>query len=284
MAEASMDNKLVLITGANSGMGLASTIELAKAGATVVMACRSLERGERAKQEAIAQSGSRLIELMECDLGSFESIRNFAQAFKQKYDRLDVLLNNAGVVSLKRELTADGYESAIGVNHLGHFLLTNLLLEWVLRAPQGRIINISSGAHKAGTIHFADPNLSKGYNVWKSYAQSKLANVLFTKELARRLADTSVTVNCLHPGAVGTSIGVDRRTGFGKSVLAMLRPFFLTPAQGADTAIYLATGSEGGTASGHYYYRRKQAPVSAKANDSAAAARLWKWSEEQVGL
>ncbi|MFX3632053.1 MAG: SDR family oxidoreductase [Candidatus Pristimantibacillus sp.] len=279
-----MNNQIVLITGANSGMGLASTVELAKAGAHIVMACRSKERGEQALQQAMQQSGSKRIELMLCDLGSFESIRAFAETFKHKFDRLDVLLNNAGVVSLKRELTTDGYESAIGVNHLGHFLLTNLLIELLEKAPQGRIINVSSGAHKAGKIHYPDPSLTKGFNVVKSYSQSKLANILFTKELARRLKGTNVTVNCLHPGAVGTSIGVDRQTGFGKSVHTLLRPFFLTPAQGADTAIYLATSDEGGKVSGKYFYKRKITNVSTKANDSTEALKLWEWSEQQVDI
>lgn len=279
-----MDGKTVIVTGANSGMGLATTIELAKLGAKVIMACRSEERGRQALEQARAASGSPAIELMLCDLGSLASIRTFAQAYKEQYGRLDVLVNNAGVVSLTRATTKDGFESMIGVNHLGHFLLTHELLDLLEAAPQGRIVNVSSGAHKVGHIHFNDPFLTKGYNVAKGYAQSKLANILFTKELAKRLAGTRVTVNSVHPGAVGTNIGVDRTTGFGKSVLRMLKPFFRTPLKGADTAIYLASSEEVGTSTGLYYIDRKPAQISKRAADSELAAKFWTWSQQQVGL
>ncbi|MDQ0115347.1 SDR family oxidoreductase [Paenibacillus harenae] len=279
-----MDGKTVIVTGANSGMGLATTIELAKLGAKVIMACRSEERGRQALEQARAASGSTAIELMLCDLGSLASIRSFAEAYKEQYDRLDVLVNNAGVISLKRKTTKDGFESMIGVNHLGHFLLTHDLLEMLKAAPQGRIVNVSSGAHKAGHIHFNDPFLTKGYNVAKGYAQSKLANILFTKELAKRLAGTKVTVNSVHPGAVGTNIGVDRNTGFGKSVLRMLKPFFRSPLKGADTAIYLASSEEGGASTGLYFIDRKPAQVSKRAADSELASKFWTWSEQQVRL
>lgn len=277
-----MVGKIVLVTGANAGMGLASVIEFAKAGATVIMVCRSLERGEAARQRALGESGAAHIELMHCDLANFASIRTFVEQFKLRYARLDVLLNNAGVVTLKRTETMDGYEMMLGVNHLGHFLLTTLLLDRLEQASQGRIVNVSSGAHKVGRMHWEDPNLTSSFNVAKGYAQSKLANILFTKELARRLVHTNITVNCLHPGAVATSIGVDRKTGFGKSVHALLRPFFLTPLQGAQTAIYLASAKEGGEVSGEYFYKQKRQQVSLRANDMAAALRLWTWSEEQV--
>ncbi|WP_257349461.1 SDR family oxidoreductase [Pseudalkalibacillus decolorationis] len=279
-----MQNKNVIITGANSGMGLATTVNMAKRGYQVIMACRDPKRGERALQEAKQQSGSDRIELLICDLGSLESIRAFVEKFRANYDRVDVLINNAGVVSVKRETTSDGFESMMGVNHLGHFLLTNLLLDLLISAPQGRIIVLSSGAHKIGRIQFDDPYLSKGYRVWKGYAHSKLANILFTKELARRLKDTNVTTNCVHPGAVGTSLGVNRKTGFGKSVHTLLRSFFLTPAEGAETAIYLASSDEVRAISGEYFYKKKIAPVSSRAKDPELAKKLWIWSEQEVGL
>ncbi|EGL20040.1 MULTISPECIES: SDR family oxidoreductase [unclassified Paenibacillus] len=279
-----MKHKITMVTGANSGMGLATTIALALQGAKVVMVCRSEKRGQSALREAIAASGSGDIELMQCDLGSLRSIRSFAADFKSRYDHLDVLINNAGVVSLKRETTSDGFEVMMGVNHLGHFLLTNLLLGPLKRAEQGRIVVVSSGAHKIGKIRWEDPYLTKGYTVWTGYAQSKLANILFAKELAARLKGTAVTVNALHPGAVGTQIGVDRNTGFGKSVLAMLRPFFLTPAQGAETAVYLAASDNVSCATGEYFYRKKIAPVSARAKDKELAAKFWDWSVREVGL
>lgn len=278
-----MTGEIAIVTGANSGMGLATTIELAKMGAHVIMACRSQSRGAAALREAQQESNSSRVELMTLDLGDFDSIRAFASDFKAKYDRLDVLVNNAGVVALKRELTKDGYEAMLGVNHLGHFLLTNELLEHLQHARQGRVVNVSSGAHKVGKIHFDDPNLDKGFNVAKGYAQSKLANILFTKELARRLQSTRVTVNALHPGAVSTSIGVNRDTGFGKAVHKLLRPFFLTPLEGARTAIYLASSPEVEHVTGEYYIKCKPAKITERAKDPKLAARLWEWSEQQVG-
>lgn len=221
-------NSVVVVTGANSGMGKATSLGIAKTGATVVMVCRSKERGEKAVEEVRAASGSNSIELMLCDLGSLKSIEKFCGAFKEKHQRLDVLVNNAGVVLPGRHETADGYELQFGVNHLGHFLLTNRLLDLILASAPARIINVSSGIHTIGRIHFDDVNLRKNYAVWRSYAQSKLANILFTYELAERLHGTGVTVNCLHPGAVATSMGVNRDTGFGTFITSILKPFFQT--------------------------------------------------------
>lgn len=277
-----LDNQTVIVTGANSGMGLATTVELARMGAEVVMVCRSRERGEQALEQAKEQSGSERIKLMLCDLGSLDSIREFARAFKEQHTKLDVLVNNAGVVSLKRELTKDGFEMMLGVNHLGHFLLTGLLLDSLKQAPHGRIVNVSSGAHKAGSIDWDDPHLSRGFNVMKGYGQSKLANILFTVELARRLQGTGITANSLHPGAVGTQIGVNRNTGFGKSILKLLSFFFLTPEQGSETAVYLASSPDVKGVSGEYFYKKQITPVSAKAKDKELADKLWTWSEEQV--
>jgi retinol dehydrogenase 13 len=279
-----MLDKIALVTGANSGMGLATTVALAQQGFHVIMLCRSRQRGEFALTQAREQSGSTRIELMLCDLGSLASIRAFAEAFHEKHRVLDVLVNNAGIFSTKRQTTADGFEAMMGVNHLGHFLLTNLLLDAILRAPQGRIVNVSSGAHKSGRIDFDNPYLTKGFSSWRGYAQSKLANIWFTRELARRLAGTSATANSLHPGAVGTNIGVDRDTGFGKTIQALLRPFFLNPAQGSETSIYLAMSPEVRSVSGEYFYKKKAASTSARAKDDEQARLFWAWSEQEVGL
>jgi len=278
-----MNDKTVIVTGANSGVGLATVVELARQGATVVMACRSPERGEQALREAIERSGSARIELMLCDLGSLDSIRAFASAFQARYPRLDVLINNAGVISLKRETTRDGFELQLGTNHLGHFLLTLLLLEPLRAAPQGRVVNVSSNAHRVGSIRWEDPHFTKGYSVWRVYAQSKLANILFTKGLAYRLRGSAITVNCIHPGAVATRLGVDRKTGFGKTVMRLLKPFFLTPEQGAETSVYLATSDAVAGVSGEYFHRRAPARVSRLAEDREQIDRLWFWSEKQVG-
>lgn len=194
-----MKERVMIVTGANSGMGLATSVALARQGIHVIMLCRHEARGRRALEEAVRRSGSNRIGLMLCDLGSLRSIRACAAALLN-YPALDGLINNAGVVSLRRQTTSDGFEQNIGVNHLGHFLLTNLLLGALRRAPQGRIINVSSGAHKIGRIHFDDLHLTRGYNAVTAYAQSKLANLLFTSALARRLEGTKVTANSLHPG------------------------------------------------------------------------------------
>jgi len=282
--EAILLSKTAIVTGANSGMGLATTVELARQGMRVIMACRSKERGETALKEAIAKSGSSAIELMSLDQGSLASIRAFAKAYQETHPSLDVLVNNAGVVTLKRETTSDGFESMIGINHLGHFLLTNLLLDLLKRAPEGRIVNVASGAYKWGRIHFDDPHLVKGFNVAKGYGQSKLANILFTRELARRLAGTRATVNCLHPGGVATSIGVDRKTGFGKTVMKLAKLVLLTPEQGAETTLYLAASPDLFGISGEYYYRKKSSALPEKVTDPALAARFWDWSAREVGL
>jgi NAD(P)-dependent dehydrogenase (short-subunit alcohol dehydrogenase family) len=279
-----MRGKVALVTGANSGMGLATTVELARKGAKVIMVCRNRQRGEEALAAAKQKSHSEAIELMLCDLASLESIRSFAEEFTQKYPILDVLINNAGVVTIKRQLTKDGFEMDLGVNHLGHFLLTNLLLEPLKAAEQGRIVVVASGAYKIGSLHYEDSTLTRRFNPAKAYARSKLANILFTKELAARLHGTKVTVNCVHPGAVGTNIGVNRETGFGKSILKLLSYFFLTSEQGADTAIYLATEPKLQEVTGQYYYRRKIKQLSPRAQNKQEAQRLWQWSQEQVGL
>lgn len=281
-AQTGMEGKRVLVTGANSGMGLATSVALARMGAEIVMVCRSESRGQEALLRAKQESGSDQISLMLCDLGSLDSIRRFGEAFNQQYDRLDVLINNAGVITLKRQETEDGFERMLGVNHLGHFLLTGLLFDKLKAAPQARIVNVSSGAHKAGRIDWDDPHLKNGFNVMKGYGQSKLANIWFTIELAERLKGTGITVNCLHPGAVGTQIGVDRSTGFGKTILKLLSYVFLTPEKGSETSIYLASGPDVIGVTGKYFYKKKITDTSALAADREQAKRLWEWSEEQV--
>lgn len=276
-----LTNKLALVTGANSGMGMATVEALSDAGATVVMLCRSEARGREAL-ERLTAGKDRKIELMLCDLGDYESIRSFAAQFKKKFGKLDILVNNAGFISLDRQETREGVERQFGINHLGHFLLTTELME--LMGEGSRIVVVASGAHKAGKIHFDDINLTRGYNVVKAYGQSKLANVLFTREMARRLKDRGITVNCCHPGAVATNMGVNRETGFGKTITGLLRPFFQTPAEGARTAVFLATDESVKEITGEYFYKCKIAKSSKRSHDMEAAARLWELSERMVGL
>ncbi len=277
-------SSVVLITGANSGMGKATSIELAKTGAVIVMLCRNSERGEEALKAVRTSSGNNSVELMLCDLGSLKSVRDFCSEFKSKYQRLNVLINNAGIILPGYHQTTDGYELQFGVNHLGHFLLTKELLSLLLAAAPARIINVASGAHKIGKIHFEDVNLKKNYTVWRAYAQSKLANILFTYELAKKLQGTGVTVNCLHPGAVATSMGINRDTGFGTFITRMLRPFFQTSEKGSETAVYLAVSHDIEGISGKYFYRKKSVPSSKRSYDKIAAEKLWDLSEKIVQL
>lgn len=275
-----LTNKTALVTGANSGMGMATVEALSDAGAMVVMLCRSEARGREAFEKLTAGK-DREIELMLCDLGDYESIRSFAAEFKKRFGKLDILVNNAGFISLERQETREGVERQFGINHLGHFLLTTELQE--LMGEGARIVVVASGAHKAGKIHFDDINLTRGYNVVKAYGQSKLANVLFTRELARRLKDRGITVNCCHPGAVATNMGVNRETGFGKTITGLLRPFFQTPAEGARTAVFLATDESVKEITGEYFYKCKITKSSKCSHDMEAAARLWELSERMVG-
>nr|WP_172251440.1 SDR family oxidoreductase [Saccharibacillus deserti] len=278
--------KTVLVTGANSGMGLAASVELAKRGYRVIMACRSLERGRQALRRVEEAGGPGCAELVLCDLADLASIRRFADEVRSRVSALDVLINNAGVVSPKRRETADGFELALGVNHLGHFLSTHLLLDLVKASAGGRIVVVASGAYKAGRIHFEDPHLRTSYNVVKSYGQSKLANILFARELALRVYDDGIAVNALHPGAVLTQLGVDRGTGFGQGVYRALgrMPSFQTPEQGASTAVYLADSPEVEGISREYFYRRRPKSLDRKAEDDDTALKLWEWSEREVGL
>ncbi|MCP3026835.1 SDR family oxidoreductase [Halobacillus sp. A5] len=279
-----MERKTAIVTGANSGMGLVAATALAKKRIHVIMASRSKERGKEALLKVMDKSQSEHVDLMQCDLGSLASIRSFAANVKEKYKCLDILINNAGVVSLKRELTTDLFESQIGINHLGHFLLTNLILPELRNSEDARVINISSGAHKWGRIHFRDPHLSENYNVVKGYGQSKLANVLFTKALAEKVSSEFIAVNAVHPGAVATNLGIDRTSGFGKTVTNWLAPWFKSPEQGAETAVYLALDPEIKGVTGGYFYNKKPASISKKASDRKLAETLWIWSEREVGI
>lgn len=277
-------NSIVVITGANSGVGKAISIELAKTGALIVMLCRSKERGIKALQEVRVLSGNDSVELMLCNLGSLKSVRDFCKEFKTKYKKLNVLINNAGVTLPGYHQTVDGYELHFGVNHLGHFLLTNELLDLIIASAPARIINVASGAHKIGKIYFEDVNIMKNYTFWRAYAQSKLANILFTYELAEKLKGTGVTANCLHPGAVATNMGINRDTGFGTTITRMLKPFFQTPEKGAETAIYLATSNEIEGVTGKYFYRKRPVPSSKRSYDKVEAKKLWDLSKKMVGI
>ena len=276
-----LKNKTAIVTGANSGMGMATVRALSDMGAKVIMLCRSEKRGIEAL-EKLSSEKKRDLELILCDLGNYASIRAFANLVRKGHDHIDILVNNAGFISLDRQETEEGLERQFGINHLGHFLLTMSLLD--LMGEGGRIVNVASGAHKTGKIHFDDINLTKGFNVITAYSQSKLANVLFTRELARRVKEKGITVNCCHPGAVATNIGIDRDTGFGKTVTKLLKPFFQTPEQGARTAIFLASDDSISDITGEYFYKCKIAKSSKRSKDMELAKKLFEFSEELVGI
>jgi retinol dehydrogenase 14 len=271
------NKKIALVTGANSGMGKATVAALADQGYYVIMLCRSEERGRVALEELQEQKKDRDLHLMLCNLGSMKDIRRFTDEFKNIYEKLDVLINNAGVISLDRRETEDGLEEQFGVNHIGHFLLTLRLLDIMKKGS--RIVIVASGAHKVGKIHFKNYNLISGFNVIKAYSQSKLANILFARELSERLKSRGITVNCCHPGAVATSMGIDRDTGFGKTIMGLIKPFFITPEMGAVTAVYLATSPDVKKITGKYFYRCWMTKTSKGAKSRKTAKRLFTLSE-----
>lgn len=272
-----MDGKVVIITGANSGIGKATAIDLAKRGARIYLACRDRVRGIAASQAIIAASANTNVFLRELDLASFRSIRTFVEGFRTEEWRLDVLINNAGYLG-DRRITVDGFEMHFAVNHLGHFLLTNLLLEMLQRSAPSRIVVVSSALHNLGELKRDDLDSQRSFSRLGAYAQSKLANILFGRELSRRLAGTGVTVNSLHPGIVQTDIFRDRNccTKLFYGCVAAL--FHKSPEAGAQTTIMLAVDPALESVTGKYFSDRKVAKESASAQSDHDAAWLWQES------
>ena len=275
-----MTGKVAMVTGANSGLGLVTARGLADRGATVVLVCRDRARGEAALTEIKARSGNDAIELMLCNLASQESIREFAEEFKRTHDRLDVLVNNAGVYFRNRAVVEGNLETTFAVNHLAYFLLTNLLLDVIERSAPARIINVSSAAHTYGRIDFDDLQGEKNYSGWRAYANSKLANILFTYELARRLSAARVTANCLHPGAVATNIF----RALPKFVEAIIKLVTLSPEKGAETSIHLAASPEASGVTGKYFIKKTETRSSPESYNEETARRLWAVSAQLTGL
>ncbi|KAI1896932.1 hypothetical protein AGOR_G00099970 [Albula goreensis] len=281
--------KTVVITGANTGIGKETARELAKRGGRIIMGCRDMEKCEAATREIRGETLNSQVYARHIDLASIKSIREFANWVNQEEERVDILINNAGVMRCPHWKTEDGFEMQFGVNHLGHFLLTNLLLEKLKSSAPSRIITLSSLAHIVGEIDFDDLNWEKKkYNTKMAYCQSKLANVLFTRELARRLQGTGVTANSLHPGVVATELG--RHTGMHQSSLSssVLGPLFYmlvkSPKQGAHPSVYLAVAKELEEATGRYYDVLQEKEPAPLALDDSAALRLWDVSAALVGL
>lgn len=279
-----IDGKVVIVTGSNTGIGKQTALEMAKRRATVYMACRNLESCEEARKSIILETKNKNVFCRELDLASFQSIKNFVKRFKAEQKRLDILINNAGVMRCPRQLTNEGFEMQIGVNHLGHFLLTNLLLDYLKQTSPSRIVNVSSIAHTRGIINTADLNSEKSYDPAKAYEQSKLANVLFTYELAKRLEGTGVTVNSLHPGIVDTELM--RHMGIFSSFFAkifvwpFIWPFMKTAANGAQTSIFVALEPELEKVTGKYFSNCKETPAAPQGTDPDMALFLWKLSEK----
>ncbi|TVR40206.1 MAG: SDR family oxidoreductase [Bacteroidia bacterium] len=272
--------KTAVITGATSGIGEITAIALAKEGMTLVLPVRDMSKGEALKQEILKKTGNKNVEVIHCNLASFQSIREFASTFRKKYDKLHLLVNNAGTWEKKRMLSEDGIEMNFAVNHLAPFLLTNLLLEEIVAAAPSRIVNVSSTAHKQTTIKFNDIEGTKRWSFLRSYAQGKLGNILFTRKLAADLKDKGVTVNCLHPGVVNTRLFDKMPAVFRK--LASL--FMITPQNGAQTTIYLATSQEVKEITGEYFVKKKIARTSKHAGDMEVAEKLWEVSKTYCGI
>lgn len=282
-AVADMTGKTVVVTGANSGIGLSTAVALARAGARVVITARDEAKGEGAVEEVRRRSGSAAVELSVFDLGSLASVRAGAADILARCDRLDVLVNNAGVVLSERRETPDGLEATFVVNHLGHFLLTGLLRDRLVASAPARVVTVASTAHKGARrgLDFDDLQSERRYGGMQVYSKSKLANIYFTTELARRLGGSGVTANCVHPGTVATGYA---RDGDADGILAfgvkVIKPFILTPDQGARTSVYLASSPDVDHVTGKYFVKCRARTPSKVARDDDAAARLWEASEK----
>lgn len=273
---AKLDGKTVVITGANTGIGKETALDLAKRGAKIIMGCRDMEKAEAAVKEIIEGSASQNVSCLKLDLSDSKSIREFAEAIN-KEPKLDILINNAGVMVCPYGKTADGFEMQIGVNHFGHFLLTYLLIDLIKKSAPARIITVSSMAHSWGSINLEDINSEKSYDKSKAYAQSKLANVLFSHTLAKKLEGTGVTTYSLHPGVVQTDLW-RHLNGPQQFVMKMVSPFTKNSVQGAQTTIYCAVEPSLENQTGGYYSDCATAKCSAAGKDDDLAQKLWELS------
>jgi NAD(P)-dependent dehydrogenase (short-subunit alcohol dehydrogenase family) len=277
-----MEGKVVLITGGTSGIGKAAATALAAMGAGVVVTGRNRERGEAALGEIRRASGSEKVSLMLADLAVQAEVRALADSFRERHDRLDVLVNNAGLIQSRRTETPDGIELTLAVNHLAPFLLTNLLLDLLKESAPSRIITVSSEARRQAEIDFDDLQSERRYRAFPVYGMTKKANILFTYELARRLEGSGVVANCVHPGGVNTNFGENNRSP-GILLFRAFKPFMRTPEQGADTVIYLASSPEAAALNGKYLTDREEVSP-AEPRDAVAQKRLWEVSEALTDL
>uniref|UniRef100_A0A3B3ZBL9 NADP-retinol dehydrogenase n=2 Tax=Periophthalmus magnuspinnatus TaxID=409849 RepID=A0A3B3ZBL9_9GOBI len=277
-----LDGKTVLITGANTGIGKETALDLASRGARVIMACRDIDKGEEAAASIRMSYSKADVEVRELDLADTCSIRAFAQKFLREVNQLHILINNAGVMMCPYTKTVDGFEMHIGVNHLGHFLLTYLLIGLLKRSTPSRIVVVSSLAHNFGWIRFHDLHSQGSYNSGLAYCQSKLANVLFTRELARRLQGTNITVNSVHPGTVNSDL--TRHSTVMMILFTVFSMFLKTPREGAQTSIYCAVAEELHAISGKHFSDCAPAFVAPQGRSEETARRLWEASCELLGI
>jgi NAD(P)-dependent dehydrogenase (short-subunit alcohol dehydrogenase family) len=273
-----MTGKTCLVTGGNSGIGKATALGLARMGATVVIVSRSKAKGEGARTDIIGKSGNRNVELMLADTSSMESVRELASDFKARHEKLHLLVNNAGVYLTRRTTTADGLESTFATNHLGPFLLTNLLLDILKSSAPSRIVNVTSDAHNGAKVNFEDLQGEKRFSGWQAYGQSKLAMILFTHELAKRLDGTGVTVNSAHPGVVRTNFA--NNNGLVTFGFRFLRPFFISPETAAKRILYVATSPDLEGVTGKYFTKMHEVKSSQESYDDDSARQLWQISDQ----
>jgi NAD(P)-dependent dehydrogenase (short-subunit alcohol dehydrogenase family) len=278
--------KVIVVTGGNAGIGKEAAVGLAGLGGRVIITARNEERGRAALEEIRYRSGNDTADVMALDLASFRSIRSFAADVLDRFDQIDVLVNNAGLILRRRAETEDGFEETFGVNHLGHFLLTDLLLDRLRASAPARVVVVASHAHKGARrgLDFDDLMAERRYRWMDAYNKSKLANIYFARELARRLDGTDVTVNALHPGFVRSEFGRGGDLGglYGFGIKYLASPFAISPEKGARTTVYLASSPEVDGVSGGYFYKSKPTQPSNVGQDAAAARRLWDVSEKLV--
>ena len=275
-----MTGKVCVVTGATAGIGKITATALAAMGADVILAARNQEKAENTVKQIKAETGNESVQYLLADFSNLQEVRELADHFKENHSKLDVLVNNAGAYFNSRKETPYDVEMTLLVNHLAPFLLTNLLLENIKKSEAGRIVNISSDAHKQGTMNFDDLSFKKGYFGMKAYARSKLANVLFSYELARRLSDSQITVNALHPGFVTTDIWKTNFPFIGPALKWVISLFALSAEEGADNSIYLASSPEVEKVTGKYFVKRDAVQSSPLSYDEGVAQKLWEISEE----
>jgi len=278
-------NKLCIVTGANSGIGKETVREFARQGAYVVMVCRNEERARKAKEELVGDTGHSGLEIMLADLALQHDVRELAQKITDKFDHIDILVNNAGIIADEREETIEGIEKTLAINHLAPFLLTNLLLDHLEKAPDARVVNVSSEVHRMGARNFDIDNLqlNKNYSPTRAYGVSKLCNIMFTHELAKRTKDTSITTFSLHPGVVHTQLAEDA-SWMMKFFYWIGSPFMRSPKSGAETSIYLATADNVISQNGKYFRNKKKSNPAAIAYDDDLTTQLWEKSAVLTGL